>query len=270
MIRNSGRNGARFAPASLLATFKRLTQTSSFKDQLLLEIEVASVEEEERNFHQAQEQESQRIRSILREHPAARIVHIGGGHDHIYPLLLAYAGTYKEILVINIDAHADTRTDESFHSGTPFRQFADGFKGRFELFQVGLNRFANSSTTLEPLTRGEHRILWRKEMSAARLDAFFEEMKKSVMTETLVVFSLDADAIDAAHVPGVSAVNPEGLSMAEVQDLWKRYLELGFKHPPVMGVYELNPVYDTLAGLSMRTIAGVVFEGLRGSERELC
>ena len=59
-----------------------------------------------------------------------KIFHLGGGHDHIYPLLMSLEKTqnYKHLKVLNLDAHLDTRTDEFAHSGTPFRQFAEATK----------------------------------------------------------------------------------------------------------------------------------------------
>jgi formiminoglutamase len=51
------------------------------------------------------------------------IIHLGGGHDHVYPLLKAIETKYKKIIILNIDPHCDTRESEHNHSGTPFRQF---------------------------------------------------------------------------------------------------------------------------------------------------
>ncbi len=262
VVRNGGRNGARFAPRSLLATFKRLTQTENLRGLSFRAVEVSSPEAEEVDFPRAQELEAGRIREALETFPGARIFHVGGGHDHIYPLLMALREPGRDLVVINIDAHADTRTDESFHSGTPFRQFAGQHREGFRLFQIGLNPFANSFSTLESLEPSHQSVLWRRDLTPEKLSAFFQSIKEVLKPKTRVVFSLDADALNAAEVPGVSAVNSQGLCLREVLDLWRRYVALGFDHQPVMGIYELNPVYDTLASISMRTISTLIFESL--------
>ena len=259
VIRNNGRNGARFGPQSFLSTFKKFSQNKTLCQLSFWDYEVANQEEEEEDFHLAQRQEAKRISALLEQHPKSQIIHIGGGHDHIYPLLLALSKNQK-IIVINIDAHADTRTDEEFHSGTPFRQFADEFKGEFHLFQIGLHAFSNSFSTLGPLARGTETKLWKKDLNLESLNRLFEQMAKEIDNETTVIFSLDADALIGSEVPAVSAVNPGGLTQQELLAIWKRYQKLPKSHPPIIGIYELNPLYDTLSSFGMKTIASFVFE----------
>lgn len=260
VIRNGGRNGARFAPQSFLASFKKFSQSNDVKENIFQEFEVSSESEEFADFKLSQQSESLRIAELIKKYPKARVCHLGGGHDHVYPLLRAQSHLYEKIVVINIDAHADTRTDSEFHSGTPFRQFANEYGGEFHLFQIGLHPFANSFSTLSPLEKGHEDILWMKDFSEENLAVFFQKIKKILTDKTLVLFSIDADALSGDIVPGVSAVNPAGLSRQQLLASWKAYQELGFKHPPMMGIYELNPLYDTLASISMRTMASFVFE----------
>lgn len=260
VIRNGGRNGARFAPQSFLSTFKKFAQIHSLKELAFVDVEVSSIDEEEINFHEAQERESERIAAAVNSHPASKIVHIGGGHDHIYPLLSALSGKYKKVIVINVDAHADTRTDENHHSGTPFRQFARQYQGDFHLYQIGLLPFANSFSTLTTLEKGKMEVLWMKDLNDANLTSFFNKIAQEISHETLVIFSLDADALNGSEVPGVSAVNPAGLTRVQLLSAWKHYHDLKKNHAPVIGIYELNPIYDTLASVSMRSMASFVFE----------
>lgn len=260
VIRNGGRNGARFAPQSFLSTFKKFAQNKTLSELSFYDIEVSNQDEELSDFAEAQKKEAARISEVLKSHPPSTICHLGGGHDHIYPLLQAVSKNFEKVIVINIDAHADTRTDADFHSGTPFRQFANEFKGEFLLYQIGLHPFANSFSTLSPLKKDQGQTLWKKDLNSESLKKLFTEVKKHVTEKTLVVFSLDADALIGSEVPGVSAVNPGGLTRQELLEVWQCYRELPLGHLPVIGIYELNPLYDTLASLSMRTIASFVFE----------
>lgn len=264
VIRNGGRNGARFAPQSFLSTFKKFAANTIVRDYSFEDFEVANPDEERQDFHSAQLKQSERIKKILNEQKDnnARIVHLGGGHDHIYPLLSALGSGYQKIIVINVDAHADTRTDEQFHSGTPFRQFAKDYQGSLLLYQVGLHPFTNTFSTLSPLERGYTEILWKKNLNEENINNLFEKIKTEMDDTTAVIFSLDADALAGHEVPGVSAVNPDGLTKNELLKLWRGYQELTLKHGTILGIYELNPVYDTLAGISMRTTGSFFFETL--------
>ncbi len=263
VIRNGGRNGARLAPQSLLSFFRKLALDEKGKEFSFHEWEVSSQKDEVENFSEAQTKEATRIEAIVASHKEARIIHLGGGHDHIYPLLQSFSHK-KKILVLNLDAHADTRTDDEAHSGTPFRQFAREYKGEFHLFQLGLHVFANSESTLTPLPSGNMHVLWRKDMmEQSKWTEFFSEMRKLIDEETVVIFSLDADALSGDIVPGVSAVNGMGLSTSELLQAWHLYRALPMKHQPIMGIYELNPVYDTLSGMSMRFISNFIYITLR-------
>lgn len=259
--RNGGRNGARLAPQSFLSYFKKLNIRPALENKIFHEVEVSAENEEKNDFNQAQKNEAQRISQKIKIFGPTFYCHLGGGHDHIYPLLTAFGLEYKKMIVINIDAHADTRTDTDFHSGTPFRQFANEYAGEFHLYQIGLHEFANSSSTLGSLKKGHSSILWRHELNhPENLLNFFRDIKQHVDVETVVVFSLDADALNGAEMPGVSAVNGNGLTRGELNKIWKLYQELPLPHKPIVGFYELNPVYDTLSMLSIRTLGTFLYD----------
>ncbi len=263
VMRNGGRNGARFAPQAFLTAFRKFSQTNFLADWSFSELEVSDQEQEFINFSSAQKMEEQKIKETLAQFPQSCVWQIGGGHDHIYPFLSALAPSYQRVIVINIDAHADTRTDPEANSGTPFRQFASSFEGDYHLFQIGLHSFANAPSTLSPLSRGSQKTLLKRDLSPAKLDDLFGEIEKLIHQQTAVFFSLDADALNGYEVPGVSAVNPDGFSCKELISLWKRYQKLQKPHATLAGIYELNPVYDSLGGLSMKTMASFVFESFR-------
>lgn len=263
VMRNGGRNGSRLAPQSLLSSFKKLNQSENHQNFSCYQHEVTSISAEQADFVQAQLTQAQHITHWREQYPHSRLLHLGGGHDHIFPLLTSLSASPK-IIVINIDAHADTRTDEESHSGTPFRQFAREYAGEFHLFQVGLHQYSNSLSTLAPLEKGQSHILWRNDLSDEHLvSSFFKSIKKLIDQKTLVIFSLDADALAGPMVPGVSAVNGNGLDYQELELVWKHYLQLEVPHPCIMGIYELNPVYDTLSGMSMRTLSSFIYQSLQ-------
>jgi formiminoglutamase len=260
VVRNGGRNGARLAPQAFLSTLKKFTLVEKLMNYRFINTEVSNPKEEEKDFKHAQKQEAERITEVIQSNPSSTFIHIGGGHDHIYPLMRALSDTFQKLVVINIDAHADTRTDPENHSGTPFRQFGDEFPGKLKLFQIGLNSFANSFSTLEPIGETKMNVLWINQLNPENLKNLFHTIQAEIDEATAVIFSLDTDALNGGIMPGVSAVNPLGLNLPQLCEIWGYYKNLKISHRPIVGIYELNPVYDTLAGLSMRTIGSFVFE----------
>lgn len=263
VMRNGGRNGARFAPKAILNSLKKWAVTDHFIDFNWGQIEVADQDREKNDFKLAQEQEAARIGEVLGKSQFSKVFHLGGGHDHIYPLLRALAAQFKKIIVLNIDAHADTRTDPESHSGNPFRKFSDSYTGEFHLFQYGLHEFANSSSTLEPLSQGsQHRLFYKDIQNSELFDSFLENISLEVNEDCAFVFSLDADALKTELMEAVSAVNPRGISRDQLFSLWKFYQ--GITHSknlrPLAGIYEVNPLYDTISAKSIRSLSSILYE----------
>ncbi|MEM8756278.1 MAG: formimidoylglutamase [Planctomycetota bacterium] len=125
-------------------------------------------------------------------------VAIGGGHDLTFPFVRAVAERSGPLGGIYLDAHLDVREEPG--SGMPFRALVE-HSGVARLDVIGLDRFSNTHDhTRWFLAHG------------GRIDAL--EPNGDWPGEDLFV-SIDLDAIDASHAPGVSARNPAGLSVRE-------------------------------------------------------
>ena len=246
---NDGRMGARFGPRAILACLKKMSipknpitwETHSISDGSL----------EKDDFQRAQEKSRDTISTHLQNsHPRYRI-QLGGGHDHIYPLLkgLERNGA-KKILVINLDAHCDTRLDDLPHSGTPFRQFSRETETDFTLIQVGILPYANTNQTLSPLERGEMIIL----EDDASLESILSYKKTA---DTHCVISLDCDVLCSSIMEGVSAVNHEGIGLASIQKIF--HWAQSHLTPSTYGIYEYNPVYDNLSQKGARALAALIY-----------
>ena len=107
VIRNGGRNGAKYAPQSFLSVFKKMSHHGTLSLRQFAEVEVSSEELELKDFALAQQTETQVISSAMAKFRPKALCHFGGGHDHIYPLLSSLAQKNNKIVVLNIDAHAD-------------------------------------------------------------------------------------------------------------------------------------------------------------------
>ena len=254
VVRNGGRRGSNFGPQAILSNVFKM---SSHQTQNKFSIhEVSS-----NTFDQAKETEV--ILPFV--NTSNKLINLGGGHDHIYPFLMAINQHYKKITVINIDPHLDTRIYKTFHSGTPFRQFADVVDGEFHLIQFGVHDFANPDSNYNVLPRGKMDIITFdtikdstsnfREPAMPILNKF---LAKKYEADHAIVLSLDCDAIDSAIMEGVSAVNHHGLPFPIVEEILKQMtnkMKIKF-----FGFYEYNPVYDNLSEKGSRAIAKLIYD----------
>ncbi len=259
VIRNGGRLGARWAPAAALTALKRFTIPPGHVSAFHVG-ESANPLLESSDFEAGQAHEEKRLRQWLTQ--AGKVLHLGGGHDHVLPLLRAWDGP---VAVLNLDAHCDTRTDVLPHSGNPFRLRAKEAGTAFSLHQLGIHPFANGASTLSSLGSSPTRTLWREECDDPAHVAAFLAGFHALPAGTRLLFSLDCDALAASELGAVSAPNPHGLSVGFVLELirWYRQYCEGRGQAPCYGVYEFNPLYDSVSGHSARVVATLMHEMLK-------
>ncbi len=259
--RNFGRNGARYAPKAIVNSLKKFNKQQI--DCPLHCFEVSDQVKEEQNFHQAQIAESELIKELIDKSKNENYIHLGGGHDHAFALLHAIneSKKFKNLLIINIDAHCDTRIEDQRHSGTPFRDFDNIAQIPYHLIQYGIQGFANSPSTLKPVENGSSSYYYLNEIVGSKENDLLETLKNKTDSDTAIFFSLDCDAISGDQMKAVSAVNGRGLSLEHIHNLLKEVLELEC-NALFFGVYEYNPVYDDLSQLGSRSIATLLYEYL--------
>ena len=268
VMRNGGRNGTRYAPKSLLAVLSKFNN-HSFKSEQIKAITVTTSKKEQKDFNKAQKECSNTINSIIDDKNIKNIIHIGGGHDQILPLLMAIEKqqTTKNILIINIDAHCDTRIDDNRHSGTPFRNFSEISIKPTHLIQYGIQKQANSKTTLTNLENitSEHFNIIDLKKKTQNFSKVPEDILLSTPFEidkdTKIVISLDCDAIDSSEMQAVSAVNGDGLPYNHVASLIT-YIKNIKQASKYFGIYEFNPVYDNINQAGARKISTLIYNYL--------
>lgn len=155
-------------------------------------------------------------------------VGVGGGHDLTFPLVRALAQRTEKLAGVYFDAHLDVR--EEVGSGMPFRALVEQCAVS-QLTVFGLNPLANSS---------EHAAYFRHHNGHAFRDDRVDEVFDSARTDLFVSF--DLDVVDAAHAPGVSAINPAGWTARQAEGA---ALAAG-KCPRVrcFDIMELSPPHD--------------------------
>jgi formiminoglutamase len=172
---------------------------------------------------------------------------IGGGHDLTYAFVRPLALRHPGMVGYYMDAHMDVR--ESTGSGMPFRRLIEEC-GVQALRLVGMNPMANAAEHVAYFVEHHGRVMGGAEFEA------------SARSEPLDAFaSLDLDVLDGAFAPGVSAVNPAGMSSREVERLVGA---LGrSQRIRCFDIMELNPRFDQ-DGRTARVAAHLFLTFLKG------
>ncbi len=155
---------------------------------------------------------------------------IGGDHSITYPVLKAFARTFKPLDVLHFDAHPDLYEDlygDRLSHACPFaRILEDGLAA--SVVQVGVR--AITAAHRAKALKGGVRMIEMKDIDGPLHLRFANP----------VYISFDLDALDPAFAPGVSHHEPGGLATRQalqvIQSLKGRIVGLD--------VVELNPARD--------------------------
>ena len=267
--RNGGRPGAAEAPAEIRRWLARLgtwdpagdTDLAAFPPVDIGNIRISGTLEE------TQQALGEVVAGLLQRR-AVPVV-LGGGHETAFGHYLGYAAERRPVGIINLDAHLDVRpvVNGLGHSGTPFRQaleHADHLLPGEHYVCLGAQPHAVSRQHLDWARERGCVVRWRAECAGTLRKLFAAELKRLTKVKCQVYVTIDADAVDAAWVPGVSAPNTLGLSAEEVAECTRAAGE-----SPVVAsldVVEINPRFD-LDGRSARWAALVVWHFLAGLAR---
>jgi formiminoglutamase len=242
---NQGRPGARFGPAAFR---NALGSYGTDYDGLIGEIlevglfDAGDIEPAPGEDEAALLKTHDRIRAaVLELHQLGLLpVCIGGGHDLSLPALSALAQhDARPLGGINIDAHLDVR--QRIGSGMPFRKLIEGAELEPRRFvEYGLGRFANSLSDTRWLASQGASLVYADALAEGdpQLMSWFE-----VAASAGPAFvSCDLDGLDQTFAPGVSALNPCGLSVRQTAKL----VEAAGLHPAIrhFDLMELNPTHD--------------------------
>jgi len=151
---------------------------------------------------------------------------IGGGHDLTFAFVRAVAAKYPRPTGLYFDAHLDVR--ETPGSGMPFRKLIEDC-GVPALHLHGFRPLVNTL---------EHRTWFLRHGGKIHPD----DAKVALPRGRNLFVSFDLDVLDAAHAPGVSALNPVGWTVTQAEP-WVRACGASSR-VRCFDVMELNPRYD--------------------------
>jgi formiminoglutamase len=219
--RNQGRVGAADAPSAIRNWLYRLTPCDVASSIDLVErppLDLGDVRLTG-DLEQSQQDLAAVVAAVLRADAVPVI--LGGGHETAYGHYLGYVAAGRKVGIVNLDAHLDVRSvlAEGGHSGSPFRQALEHAHHPLDgshYVCVGAQPHAVSQEHVRYLRQRGGTIRWFAEV-AGTLVRHLEAISQRLADEGCQVYvSVDADVVQAADVPGVSAPNPLGLHGQEV------------------------------------------------------
>ncbi len=165
---------------------------------------------------------------------------IGGGHDLTFPFVRAVAAKFPNLGGVYADAHLDVR--EQAGSGMPFRRLIEECKVG-PLWVHGMQPLVNSAEHVSWFLAHGGRVVDEDKRGVEQetdLASPFASTDENSARDLFVSF--DLDVIDAAHAPGVSAMNPAGWSTQRA----KRFALAAGRNPRVrcFDIMELCPEHD--------------------------
>lgn len=231
--RNKGRVGAKDAPDAIRRCFYKLVAKDGLK---LFDLGNTIIEDSLEETHKTHQEI---VRRVLRG--GKRLIVLGGGNDTSYPDCSALAIELDcEVLAFNIDAHFDVRSDEICNSGTPYRQLLEeGHIHPENFYEIGYQHFANSQYAINYLA--EKRV-WAYDLSQVHSIGIRPLLMRLLQKGDVIFWGLDMDVVQASDAPGVSALNPTGLTGIEFCDIAR--LAGSDPRSRIFEITEVNPTYD--------------------------
>jgi formiminoglutamase len=264
--RNHGRPGAAEAPDAIRHALYRLSTWDAASDIDLSRhppLDLGNLRIEG-TLEATQEALAEVVAAVLQREAVPVI--LGGGHETAYGHYLGYVRAGLPACIINIDAHLDVRPclGALGHSGSPFRQAMEHPTRPLPGDRyVCLGAQPGSVSRQHALYAQEKGcvVRWADE-ARQQLDHIFQRERDRLQGLGCRVYvTLDADAVAASEVPGVSAPNVAGLSGMAVAHCAR--LAGSSAAVASLDLVEINPRFDR-DGQSVRWAALVVWNFLIG------
>jgi agmatinase len=184
-------------------------------------------------------------------------VALGGEHSLTPPLVAAVAKKYKNLSVLQIDAHADLRDE---YQGNP-NSHACAMRRVVEIcpaVQVGIRSLSVEEAEIAPKLKTS--IYWAKDIARAPLKSWVPKVIADLSAN--VYLTVDLDGFDPSIVPATGTPEPGGLDWYQVISL----IQAVASHKKIVGmdVVELLPqpgdhASDFLAAKLIYKTLGYVF-----------
>ncbi|NP_001140646.1 Arginase 1, mitochondrial [Zea mays] len=196
---------------------------------------------------------SESVKTVMEEEPLRPLV-LGGDHSISYPVVRAVSEKLGgPVDILHLDAHPDIYDcfeGNTYSHASSFARIMEGGYAR-RLLQVGLR-----SITKEWREQGKRFGVEQYEMRTFSKDR--EKLENLKLGEGVkgVYVSVDVDCLDPAFAPGVSHIEPGGLSFRNVLNILQNLQG----DVVAADVVEFNPQRDTVDGMTAMVAAKLVRE----------
>jgi len=202
------------------------------------------------------EELSDTVTSALKAHEFPLI--LGGDHSIALGSITGITRVHKDISVIWIDAHADFNTEETTPSGNIHGMILAALAGLGDSRLTSLGGWAPKLDAQKivivgarDLDLGERELLRTQHVHVFTMSDIDQRGISDVMRDALTIagkasdgiqLSLDMDALDPVHAPGVGTPVPGGLTYREAHLAMELVADSG--RLIGMDVVEVNPILD--------------------------
>ncbi|CAN6566399.1 unnamed protein product [Malus baccata var. baccata] len=196
---------------------------------------------------------SESVKLVMEQDPLRPLV-LGGDHSISYPVVRAVSEKLGgPVDILHLDAHPDIYhafEDNKYSHASSFARIMEGGYAR-RLLQVGIRSINN-----EGRVQGKRFGVEQYEMRTFSRDRHFLENLKLGEGVKGVYISIDVDCLDPAFAPGVSHIEPGGLSFRDVLNILHNLQG----DVVAADVVEFNPQRDTVDGMTAMVAAKLVRE----------
>jgi formiminoglutamase len=242
--RNHGRIGAAEGPAAIRHALGRLpVQKTNFHlfDAGNITCVDGDLEESQKALGS--------IVALLLDHHIIPII-IGGGHELAWGHYQGIARHYphQNLGIINFDAHFDMRPLQPHNagtSGTPFLQMAlahESAQRRFDYNVVGIQHASNIRLLFDTAKQYNAHIILADELHQGQQQKCVDFIDRIIDQNEIIYMSLCLDVFASAFAPGVSAIQPLGLTPWDIIPFIRQLAASG--KVVSFDIAELSPRYD--------------------------
>lgn len=257
--RNHGRIGAAEGPTS----FRHALAKLPVQNQNFVCFDAGNIVCTDGELETAQQSLGEVV-TILMQQNIIPIV-IGGGHELAWGHYQGIAQSHpdKHLGIINFDSHFDMRPllpHGKGSSGTPFLQIAEAHKAsrhRFDYNCVGIQHAGNIRQLFETAKKYGTKIILADELHRGQLEKCVDFVDRVTDQNEIVYVSLCLDVFATPFAPGVSAIQPLGLSPWHVIPFVRQLAASG--KVVSYDIAELSPRYD-IDHRTAKLAANLVYE----------
>lgn len=233
----SFRPGSRFGPARIRESSLVLEEYSHYLRRELKEVtyyDAGDIPLAFGNPKRSLEQIAEFVGKVLDQ--GKTLIGMGGEHLVTWPVVQEVYKRYPNLAVVQLDAHADLRTDyegEIYSHATPLRKIAELMGGE-NVFQFGIR-----SMTREEVEYAETANIHFHPFSV------LQPLKECLpqLFNRPIYLTIDIDVLDPAYAPGTGTPEPGGIDTRELLAAIHTMAQAGLQ---VVGadVVEVAPAYD--------------------------